>query len=84
MRPARCWRPGRPPGAAQRELIESIYDQSEAMERLVSNLLEMTRLEYGGLQLKKEWQPIQEVIGSALHHMDKRLSGGEVTVSAPA
>ena len=65
------------------ELAKTIYDESERMERLVNNLLDMTRLESGGLLPKKEWQPVQEVIGSALLHVDKRLKGREVKVNVP-
>ncbi len=65
---------------SRRELAETIYDEAERMDSLVNNLLDMTRLEAGGLNLKKEWQPIEEVIGSALHHLDKRLRGREVKV----
>ena len=66
---------------SRRELADTICDQSERMERLVNNLLDMTRLESGGLHPRKEWQPVQEVIGSALHHLDKRLRARKVTVN---
>ena len=66
------------PVESQRELIETIYDESERMERLINNLLDMTRLEAGGLSVQKEWQPIHEIVGSALHHLDRRLRGREV------
>ena len=36
------------------------------MERLINNLLDMTRMEAGGMIVKKEWLPLQEVVGSAL------------------
>jgi two-component system sensor histidine kinase KdpD len=53
------------------------------MERLITNLLDMTRMEAGGLKIAKEWLPIQEVIGSALHRNEKRLHGREVKVRIP-
>ena len=62
------------------DLTHSIFDESERMERLVNNLLDMTRLESGGLHLKKEWQPIHEVIGSALGRFEKQLRGRDVKV----
>ncbi|MDB5329196.1 MAG: kdpD [Phycisphaerales bacterium] len=65
----------------RRQLAETIYDESERMDRLINNLLDMTRLESGGLRVRKEWQPLQEVIGSALHHLEKRLRGREVKVT---
>ena len=68
---------------SRRQLAETIYDESDRMERLVNNLLDMTRLESGGLSPRKEWQPVQEVIGSSLHHLDKRLRGRKVTLNIP-
>lgn len=68
------------PVAGRRDLAESIFDESERMERLINNLLDMTRLESGGVRIRKEWLPIAEVIGSALHHFDKQLRGREVRV----
>jgi two-component system sensor histidine kinase KdpD len=58
---------------ARVDLLQTVVSEAERMERLINNLLDMTRLESGGLAVKKEWQPIQEVIGSALHRFDRRL-----------
>jgi two-component system sensor histidine kinase KdpD len=72
------------PAAARCQMLDTIYEEAQRMERLIVNLLDMTRLESGGLHLKKEWHPIQEVIGSALHHLERRLKGRQVTVNLPA
>jgi two-component system sensor histidine kinase KdpD len=69
---------------ARGEMLEVIFSEAERMERLINNLLDMTRLESGGLMMKKEWHPIQEVVGSALHHMDNRLKGRTVITDLPA
>jgi two-component system sensor histidine kinase KdpD len=69
---------------ARRELLDSVIGAAERMERLINNLLDMTRLEAGGLVLKREWQPLQEVIGSALRALDHRLHGRAVTTDLPA
>jgi two-component system sensor histidine kinase KdpD len=69
---------------ARRALAETIVDESERMERIINNLLDMTRLESGGLALKKEWQPLQEVVGAALQHVGKRLGTREVKTNLPA
>jgi two-component system sensor histidine kinase KdpD len=71
------------PPEARREMLDTIYEEAGRMERLVNNLLDMTRLESGGLVLKREWQPLQEVVGSALRHLDRRLSGREVRADLP-
>lgn len=62
------------------ELIESIVDQAERLERLVANLLDMTRLESGGVALKKDWVPLDEMIGSALTRLEVRLGRRQITV----
>jgi two-component system sensor histidine kinase KdpD len=69
---------------AHDELLRTVISEAERMDRLINNLLDMTRLEAGGLALKKEWQPLQEVVGSALHAMDRRLRGREVATNLPA
>ena len=49
----------------RRSLLQGIFDEAERLNRLIGNLLDMTRIESGAIQLKKEWYPIEEVIGVA-------------------
>jgi two-component system sensor histidine kinase KdpD len=71
---------GKLDAATHNDLLKTISVESARMERLINNLLDMTRLESGGLVLKRDWHPLQEVIGSALNHMDNRLRGREVRI----
>jgi len=61
--------------ATRHELTETILQEAERLNLLVRNLLDMTRLEAGALRVKKEWQPLEEVIGSALNRMEDALAG---------
>src|SRR2546423_267052 len=61
------------PAADRAAMLETISSEADRMERLISNLLEMTRLESGTVAFKKEWQPLAELVGTALHHVGKRL-----------
>jgi two-component system sensor histidine kinase KdpD len=61
------------------ELVASILDESERLNRLVANLLDMTRLEAGALTVRKDWQPIEEVIGAALSRLTRLLKDRPVT-----
>ncbi len=70
------------PAPSRRDLLKSIYAESERLNRLIGNLLDMTRLESGAVTVKKEWYPVQEIIGAALNRMEQRLSPREVKVSA--
>jgi two-component system sensor histidine kinase KdpD len=74
---------GRPDAAMQRDLAQTIHDESARLTRLVSNLLDMTRLDAGAVTLNKDWQPIEEVVGSALRRLDTQLAGREVHTSIP-
>jgi len=62
------------------ELIENISEEAERLERLVSNLLDMTRLESGGVTLQRESFPLEEIVGTALQRLDRQLAKREVTV----
>ena len=68
---------------ARTEMLETINSEAQRMDRLINNLLDMTRLESGGLAVRKEWQPLEEVIGSVLHHMERRLNGREIKINIP-
>ncbi len=64
--------------ASRRELLSTIHDEALRLNRLVRNLLDMTRLEAGALKVNKEPQPLEEVVGAALTRMEDRLRGREV------
>ncbi|MET3107283.1 two-component system sensor histidine kinase KdpD [Oxalobacteraceae bacterium GrIS 2.11] len=48
------------------ELIHGIHDEAQHMNSLIINLLDMAKLQSGKVVLNKQWQPIDEVIGSAV------------------
>jgi K+-sensing histidine kinase KdpD len=45
-----------------RELLDTLCGEAERLERLVGNLLDMTRLESGALAVAREWVPLEEVV----------------------
>ncbi len=59
--------------SARRELARAIVDEAGRLDRLVKNLLEMMRLEAGASRLKKEWHPLDEIVGSTLGRLEGRL-----------
>lgn len=61
-----------------KEMVKEIYQESMRMNRLVSNLLDMTRLQSGTVQVVQELQPVDEVIGAALNSMEDRLRDYDV------
>jgi len=65
------------------ELLETITDESERLGRLVSNLLEMTRMESGSVVLRKDWHPLEEIVGAVLHRLERTLKDRPVTTNLP-
>ncbi|WP_371381227.1 ATP-binding protein [Sporomusa aerivorans] len=53
----------------RRELLETVKDGANRMERVVSNLLDTARLESGMLQLKIDWCDVEDIVGTAIRRM---------------
>lgn len=60
------------------QLLQSIADESQRLNHLVANLLEMTRLEDGRVKLRLEWCSIDEILSSTLDQLDPQLTGHPV------
>ncbi len=69
--------------ATRRDLLETIAEEAGRLNRLVRNLLDMTRLESGGLVVSKEWTPLEEIVGAALDRSDAQLRGRPVKIVLP-
>jgi two-component system sensor histidine kinase KdpD len=67
----------------RRDLLRSILAESQRMNRLIGNLLEMIRLETGALEVQRDWQPLEEVVGVALIRLEERLREHPVEVRLP-
>jgi two-component system sensor histidine kinase KdpD len=68
----------------QADLLDTICEEAERLERLVRNLLDMTRLESGSLVVKREWVPLEEIVGAALTRLDAQLVGRPVRAALPS
>lgn len=64
-------------------LLETAYGEAERLNRLVGNLLNMTRLEANAIHLRLEPCDIQDVIGSALDQLEERLGKKPIVVILP-
>jgi two-component system sensor histidine kinase KdpD len=68
---------------ARRELLETIHEEGHQLQRLVTNLLDVTRLESGVVELSKEWVPAEELVGSTLNRLEAHLGKREIKVELP-
>jgi two-component system sensor histidine kinase KdpD len=66
--------------STRQDLLSTVLEEAERLNRLIRNLLDMTRLDSGTVKVRKEWLSLEELIGSALSHLDSRLGAREVRV----
>jgi two-component system sensor histidine kinase KdpD len=69
--------------ATRRSLVENAREEAERLNRLVGNLLDMTRIEAGALKVASEPCDVQDVIGAALEPLDDRLRSRSLTIDVP-
>ena len=75
---------GRGLGEADRqELITVAYDRAKQLDRLVTGVLELTRLEAGAIRLRRTLGPVAEVIQNAMAQLGESLAGRTCRVTIP-
>lgn len=67
----------------QHELLQNIYDESERLNHLVSNILKIIRLESGSIEISKQAYSLEEIIGTALDKLEKQLGSKPVSIQLP-
>jgi len=72
-----------PPGAEQARIAAELSAEAHRMSAQVNNLLDMARLQAGKFQLHRAWQPLEEVVGSALEATKTSLARHQVQVALP-
>lgn len=60
------------------ELLSTIHEGAMRMNRLVTNLLGMVRLESGMLKLNKQWCDIEDIVGVAINQIQVALQSRSV------
>ncbi|MES2793543.1 MAG: sensor histidine kinase KdpD [Planctomycetota bacterium] len=56
-----------------RELLQTIYEESDRLSKLIDSLLQITRIEAGGVQVQKEWNVPEEVVGASLRRVQQQF-----------
>ncbi|MFL6697111.1 MAG: two-component system sensor histidine kinase KdpD [Vitreoscilla sp.] len=74
-----------PLAPAHAEIAQALREAALRMNALVNNLLDMARLESGRVALNLQWQPLEEVVGSALRSLGGLFAGRHpIRVALPA
>jgi two-component system sensor histidine kinase KdpD len=66
------------------DLVEAIHEEALRMTGIVTNLLDMARLQAGGLQLNRQWSLLEETVGAALRACRRVLARHPVQTRLPA
>jgi K+-sensing histidine kinase KdpD len=67
---------GKADQAVRDDLLVSIREEAERLNRYVGNLLDMTRLEGGALRLRTDWTDVRDVLNAAAERVSRRLAAG--------
>jgi two-component system, OmpR family, sensor histidine kinase KdpD len=67
----------------QLEIASAIRDEALRMNALVNNLLDMARLQAGEVRLNRQWQPLEEVVGSAVKAREHLLASHAIRIDLP-
>ena len=68
----------------RRQLLETVADEAARLNRLLENILQMSKLEAGVATPNKQWHVLEEIVGSALHRTRRELANHTVDVVLPA
>jgi two-component system sensor histidine kinase KdpD len=67
----------------RRAFIADIDAEADRLTRLVSNLLDLSRIEAGALRPQKDWEDVGELIGRVVQRLEPRLAGRAVELDVP-
>jgi two-component system sensor histidine kinase KdpD len=64
----------------RKKLARAIAEEAQRMSDLTTKILEMAKLETGEVVLNKQWYTPEEIVGSALHCLDKKLQYRQINL----
>lgn len=70
------------PGTRQ-ELLETVHEEAGRLNRLLDNILQMSRLDAGAAQPNRQWHVLEELVGSALQRTTRELQQHPVETRLP-
>ena len=66
---------------ARKQMYGDIYDDSAWLHNLVENLLAVTKIEEGRMELKTQPQLVEEIVSETLQHISRKRSEHTITVT---
>jgi len=67
----------------RQEFLEMIADEARRLDQLVSNLLDLSRIQAGKLQLEKQWRDLGTLIADVIARLRPRLAAHRLVIQVP-
>ena len=72
------------PVSGREEMARIIHEEARRLNELLKSLLDITRLQSGSLHVNRDWESIEEVVGSVLRRVEARAGGRHLLTSVPS
>jgi two-component system sensor histidine kinase KdpD len=72
------------PTTTRAEMCRMIHDEGRRLNDLLKSLLDVTRLQAGTLHVSREWESLEEVIGSVLRRVEEQTIDRHVRTNVPS
>ena len=72
------------PEAAQKDLLGQIKTEAEGLDEMVRNLLAITRIDAGALELRRDWVDLREIVARVVSAARRRGAAQTIELSLPA
>ncbi|MDA8189495.1 MAG: ATP-binding protein [Dehalococcoidales bacterium] len=69
--------------AARQDLVGAIVDEADRLNKLVGNVLDMSRIESGALHPRKEWHSMAEIVYGVIDGMAQAAARHRLSVNLP-
>ena len=70
--------------AARRNLIQVAREEAERLNHLITNLLDVSRIEAGAIRISRQPSEVQDLVGAALEQMGSRSGNRPIKIDIPA
>jgi two-component system sensor histidine kinase KdpD len=69
--------------ASREELLQTIVEEAAHLNRIIRNVLDMTRLESGAIRLNREWQSLEEIVGAVTNRLSGQFHDHPLSIELP-
>ena len=69
--------------AAKRNLIQVAREEAERLNHLITNLLDVSRVEAGAIRISRQASDVQDLVGAALEQLDSRARARSIKIDIP-